>query len=171
MLDHKDILYFDIETTGLSVWRDRIVEIGMIYNDKSKVIKINPEVQISDGASRIHCIKDEDVKDAPIFKDVAPQIWDLLNKCRGVCGYNIRNYDLPLLQFELLRCNKDYILPDFQIIDVYEISQSLFKSLKLKDIYLVLSGKTLNNAHSAIADIEATKELLEIIHEKYLRGS
>lgn len=170
MLDHKDILYFDIETTGLSVWRDRIVEIGMIYNDKSKVLKINPEIQISDGASRVHGIRDEDVRDSPKFRDVAPQIWDLLNKCRGVCGYNIRNYDLPLLQFELLRCNKDWILPDFQIIDVYEISQSLFKSLKLKDIYLVLSGKKLINAHSAIADIEATRELLEIIHEKYLSG-
>jgi DNA polymerase-3 subunit epsilon len=170
MLNHKDILYFDIETTGLSVWRDKIVEIGMIYNDKSKVIKINPGIQISDGASRVHGITNEVVKHSPYFGDVAPQIFELFNKCRGVCGYNIRNYDLPLLQFELLRCDKDYILPDFQIIDVYEISQSLFKSLKLKDLYLVLSGKPLNNAHSAIADIEATKELLEIINERYLSG-
>lgn len=164
----KDIIYFDIESTGLSVWRDRIIELGILFNDKSKVFRFNPEMNISQGASRIHNIYDKDVENSPTFYQMAPQIYKLFSSCKGVCGYNIRNFDLPLLQFELLRCDRNFLLPDFEIIDVYEISQSLFKSLKLKDIYLTLSGKPLVKAHSAIADIEATKELLEIIQKKFL---
>ena len=165
----KDFIYFDLETTGLSVWKDRIIELGFIYNENKRVLRFNPEMNISEGATRIHGITNKMVEECPPFEFLAPKIFKLFSMCRGVVGYNIRNFDLPLLQFELLRCNKDYLLPDFEIIDVYEISQSLFKSLKLKDIYMTLSGKKLDRAHSSIDDIQATKELLEIIQNKFLK--
>lgn len=168
---NDNILYMDLESTGLSVYRDRIVEIGIIYNDQERVIRINPEINIPEGASRVHGIRNEDVKDCQTFREIAPQLWTLLNSCNCVCGYNIRNYDLPLLQVELLRCNSEYLLPDFEIIDVYELTQSLFKSLKLKDIYLTLSGKPLVKAHSSISDIRASKELLQIIQERFLKNN
>mgnify|MGYP006921301717 CR=1 FL=1 len=169
MNDH--ILFLDLESTGLSVYRDRIVEIGIIYRGNEKVIRLNPEMNIPEGASRVHGIRDNDVKDCQTFSDIAEQIYKLFSECKCVCGYNIKSYDLPLLQVELLKCNKDYLLPDFEILDVYELTQSLFKSLKLKDIYLTLSGKPLVKAHSSISDIRASKELLEIIQERFLKNN
>lgn len=166
----EDYVYFDIETTGLSIYKDRIIELGMIYNDKTTVLRFNPGIPISSGASKVHNIYDKDVIGCNSFHYYAPAIFKLFSKCKGVIGYNIRSFDIPMLQFELLRVSHEYILPDFQVIDVYELTQSLFKSLKLKDIYLTLSGKSLQDAHSALADIIATKELFEIIQDKFLKN-
>lgn len=161
-----NLLYFDIESTGLEIHKEKIITISFIFNDKEKTLYINPNKPIPESASRIHGIKDDDVKDWKPFKEYAGQIYELLNKCDGYVGYNIRKYDVPLLAMELLRCGYD--LPNKTIIDVYEVCEGLFRSLKLKDLYLTLSGNILENAHDSSSDIRATKELYEIVKKKYL---
>ena len=162
-------LFFDLETTGLSTWRDRIVEIGILYQGKQKKIRFNPTIRIPEGASRVHNIFDKDVVDCPKFDEFADIIFRLF--CDADCwiGYNLNKYDLPLLQTELLRVNSKYVLPNRPIIDVYELINSLFGSKKLKDIYLVLSGEKLEGAHDSIQDILATQKLYEIINSRFLK--
>lgn len=168
MEEKNNILYFDVETTDLPVNIARIVTISFIFNGEEKTLYINPKVPISNGASRVNGIYDNDVKDWNTFDVYAPKIMELLKKCDGYAGYNCRTFDVPILAMELLRYG--YEMPIKPIYDVYEMVQGLFKSLKLKDIYTTLTKKTFD-AHKSEADIKATFELHNIIRNDYFNHS
>lgn len=164
---NDNILWFDIESSGLSVYRDRIITISFILNGKTKTFTMDPEVSIPEGASRVHGIYDKDVKGLQTFKDFAPQIMTILEASETYSFYNGRQFDHAMLYIELLRCG--YVMPERPIIDVYELVQSLFRSLKLKDIYRVLLGKNFN-AHDSLQDTIATRDLYYHIKNNFLNG-
>ena len=153
---NDNILYFDIESSDLPIHTARIITISFIYNGEEKTLYINPGVPIKKEASFVNGIYDKDVKDWKPFSYYAPQIIKLLKKCEAYAGYNCRKFDIPLLSIELLRCG--YEMPNKPIFDIYEMVQGLFKSLKLKDIYTVLTGEIFN-AHKSSEDIRATQKL------------
>lgn len=161
----NNILWFDIESTDLPTHTARIITISFIFNDNQKTLYINPKVPIEPGASRVNGIYNKDVKDWLTFEEYAPSIMKWLEKAEYYGGYNCRTFDIPLLSVELLRYG--YIMPIRPIFDVYEMVQGLFKSLKLKDIYMTLTKKTFA-AHRSDADILATEELYTILKNKYL---
>lgn len=157
-------VFLDIETTGLEIWKVRIVQICLMFGDNIKTIRINPGVKISEGAQRVHNISDEDVKDLPTFSHWAQRIYDILNKSDGYIGYNIKLYDLPILNQELLRCG--YELPDKIVIDVLDQVKTFEPDRKLSSVYLRYFGEKLSGAHSADVDVMATKRIMEYIQEK-----
>jgi DNA polymerase-3 subunit epsilon len=159
-----NILFLDLETTGLEVHRAKICQLGIIYKDKGKSILVNPGIQIPEGASKIHGIYDHMVKDSPSFEGIAMKLYEIINECDVVCGYNIRKYDWPILYIEFLRCGIE--LQDKVIIDVYEMIAELEKSKKLKDVYLRMIGKDLKGAHDALNDIQATKDVYDFLIKK-----
>lgn len=159
-----NILWFDTETTGLELHKIKIITISFLFNGQQRTIKVNPHQSIPLEASKVHGIYDKDVADALPFSHYAPQIFELCNKAETYAGYNIRKYDIVLLKIEMLRCG--FEIPNLPILDIYEMSQGLFRSLKLKDLYLTLSGKVLD-AHDSKNDILATQELYEILQKKY----
>lgn len=165
-MEQSNILYLDLESTSLKTYQARICEIGIIFGDYKKRILINPEVEIPEVCTKIHGITNEMVKAAPTFKQIAPNLLNLIMKADYIGGYNVRNYDYALLHTEFLRCGIE--MPEKPIIDVYEIASELLKSKKLKDVFRILTGHELKNAHSAMADIEATKLIHEIIIKKFL---
>ncbi len=161
-----NVLYFDIESTGLELHKVKIITMSFIFNGEKKTVICNPGMPIPLEASKVHGIYDKDVKDAKPFAFYSEAIFKLCNMAETYAGYNIRKYDIVLLKMEMLRCG--YEIPDLPIIDVYELANELFRSLKLKDIYLTLSGEKFE-AHNSADDILATKKLHEIILDKYLR--
>lgn len=160
-----NILWFDIESTDLPVHTARIVTISFLYKDKQTTLYINPMVPINPMASKVNGIYDKDVIDWKPFSHYAPQIHKLLMDSDAFGTYNGRQFDIPLLYIELLRCG--YEMPIKPHYDVYEMVQNHFKSLKLKDIYRTLLKKDFE-AHISINDVIATKELyLHLIDNFY----
>lgn len=159
-----DILFFDTETTGLNVWKDRILQIGLIYKGQSKSILINPNIPIPSDASNIHHITDDMVKDCNTFDKIAPSLFKLLQNCSHYAGYNIRKFDLPILQCEMLRCG--YEIPDKPIIDVLEQVYLLEPDKRLTSVYRRFFGENYSGAHDGLADCFATKRVYEFIQEK-----
>lgn len=161
-------LFLDIESTGLSVWKDRIIQISLLYIDsniqKQKTILINPTIPISEGAQRVHNISDEQVCNVPTFDYYAKSIFDLINKCDVVLTYNGTNFDIPMLAFELLRCGYD--LPKKIHIDVYSQISDLERSKRLSDVYLRYTGEKMEGAHDAGIDVLATWRVYEEILKK-----
>jgi DNA polymerase-3 subunit epsilon len=161
-------IILDIESTGLSVYRDRIVQISLMYIDtsmqKQKTILINPTIPISEGAHRIHKISDSQVASKPTFDYYAKSIFDLINKCDVIITYNGTNFDLPILAFELLRCGYD--LPQKVHIDIYSQISELERSKRLSDVYLRYVGEKMEGAHSADCDVIATWKIYEEILKK-----
>ncbi len=160
----KPIAFFDLETTGTTIKTDRIIEICIIkiFPDKSfETIneRINPEMPIAKEASKIHGIYDEDVKDKPYFRERAKVFFDFLSDC-DIGGYNMKNFDLPLLNKEFERVGLESpFSSNTAIIDPMRI----FHKMEKRDLgaaYQFYCDKELNNAHSAKADIEATIEVL-----------
>lgn len=156
----ENILFIDLETTGINLTHSRICQVGVLYKGKEYNLLVNPQIPIPDDASRIHGIRDEDVVNAPTFSKIGPKLLELINDCDAICGYNYRKYDAIILQVELLRhCGID--CPKKTIIDVYEHISDVWKSKKLKDVYYRLIGEEILNAHDALADIQATKKVYE----------
>lgn len=162
---NDNILWFDIESTDLPIHSARIITITFILNGKERTLKINPQVPICYSASKVNGIWDKDVIDWKPFSYYAEEIYNLCCKADAYGGYNNRTFDVPLLTVELLRYG--YILPVKPIFDCYEMVQSLFKSLKLKDIYTTITKKTFT-AHESKADIEATVDLFYYLKDNYL---
>lgn len=160
----NNILFFDIESSGLEVAKAKILTISFVKGDWNKTFKFDPGVPIPESASRVNGIWDKDVVGLGKFCDSSLEILEILNSCDYYGGYNLRSFDYPLLKVQMLKCGID--IEDKPIIDVYEIVQSLFKSLKLKDIYRTLLKKEFK-AHQSHEDIMATRELYEYIIRNY----
>jgi len=166
----RPIAVFDLETTGVNVATDRIVEISIvkIKVDGSEEIKtelINPTIPIPPVTTKIHGISDEDVKDKPTFADLASDLTSYLHNC-DLAGYNIIKFDLPLLVEEFLRLDIDFELKNRRIVDVQNIFHKM-EPRTLKAAYKFYCMKELINAHSAEADTIATYEVLKAQLDKY----
>lgn len=160
----RPIVFFDLETTGVSIVNDRIVQIGAIkiFPNGDKEIKnrlVNPTIPIPKESAEVHGISDEDVKDQPVFAQIAKAMFDWL-KDSDLAGYNSDNFDIPLLAEEFLRVGIEYPTKDVRFIDVIKIER-LVNSHRLGDTYERYTGEILENAHDALADIEATIAIFE----------
>lgn len=166
----RPIAFFDLETTGLNVTNDRIIEIS-IYKvnpnntQESKTWLINPDYPISPEASRIHGYKNEDLADKPTFKTVAKDISRYLDHC-DLAGYNALKFDIPLLVEEFLRTDVDFEIKNRKLIDVQNIFMKM-EQRTLKAAYQFYCNKDLANAHTAEADTMATFEILKAQLDKY----
>ena len=161
---------FDLEATGLSVTNDRIVEIAVlkIAPDGTKTEfhkRLNPERAIPKEVSEIHGIYDEDIKDAPTFKQIVPEVEEFL-KDADIAGFNSNKFDLPLLAEELLRAGSTFDLSDKKHIDVQNIYHKM-EQRTLIAAYKFYCDKELIGAHSASHDAAATWEVLDAQVGKY----
>lgn len=159
----RPIVFFDLETTGVDVVKDRIVEICLLKilpnsGEEAKVMRINPTVHIPEEASSVHGIYDKDVADSPTFKDVAQDIWNFMNGC-DLGGFNSNHFDIPMLVEEFLRAG---INPNFNKIRCVDV-QNIYHKLERRTLvaaYKFYCHKNLEDAHSALADTRATYEVL-----------
>ena len=166
----RPLAFIDLETTGVNLAVDRIVEIAIvkISNDGTRQVKrklINPQIPIPKSSSDIHGITDEMVKDAPTFKHVANEYKQFLENC-DLAGYNSNRFDLPMLMEEFLRAGLEFNISDKKLIDV----QRIYHMLEPRTLSAALKfycDKNLDNAHSAEADAAATLEILQAQVEKY----
>ena len=167
---NKPLVFFDIESTGLNIGTDKIVQICFYKvmpdgSDKTYTTLINPEMHIPEQVSEIHGIYDTDVKDAPTFKQVAHNIAEFIRGC-DLAGYNILKYDLPLLVEEFLRIDADLDLRGVKTVDVQNIFHKM-EPRTLRAAHRFYCGSDIENAHSADADTMATYRVLEAQIEKY----
>ena len=167
---NKPLVFFDLETTGMDIAKDRIVEIAMLKihpngDRESKTMKINPEIPIDPKATEVHGITDEDVKDAPTFTEVAKNILKFIEGC-DLAGFNSNRFDLPLLAEEFIRAEVDFDVKKQRFVDVQVIFHKMEKRT-LGAAYRFYCNKELINAHSAEADTEATYEVLKAQLDKY----
>lgn len=166
----RPIAFFDLETTGVNVASDRIVEISIlkILPDGSKEVKtkrINPTIPIPKQSSEIHGIYDKDIANEPTFKSIAKSLADFLKDC-DLAGYNSNKFDIPILVEEFLRADVDFDLKGRNFVDVQNIFHQM-EQRTLKAAYRFYCKKEIINAHSAEADIEATYEVFLAQLEKY----
>ncbi len=166
----KPIAFFDLETTGINVTKDRIVEISIlkVAPDGTEIIKswrVNPTIPIPEKASKIHGIYDADVADKPSFAELGKEINQFIDIC-DLAGYNSNKFDVPLLVEEFLRADIDFDIKKRKLIDVQVI---FFKKepRTLGAAYRFYCNKEHENAHSATADVIATYEVLKAQIEKY----
>jgi len=166
----RPIIFFDLETTGTDIIKDRIVEMALVKlmpdgSRLSYIKRINPECPIPAAATEIHGIYDEDVKDAPTFRQIARELYEWMRHC-DLSGYNAARFDLPLLAEEFLRAG---IRPEFEACQMLDVQHVFYKMepRTLKAAYRYYCSKELENAHSAEADILATIEVLEAQLNKY----
>lgn len=167
---NKPICFFDLETTGINVAKDRIVEIAVLKvfpngNKESYTWRVNPGVPIPKEAAAIHKITDEMVANEPLFKELAPKVYALINDS-DLAGFNSNRFDIPLLAEEFLRAEIDFDLKKALAVDVQTIFHKMEKRT-LEAAYKFYCGKDLIDAHSAAADTEATYEVLLGQLEKY----
>lgn len=166
----RPIAFIDLETTGINISNDRIVEIAIvkIAVDGTKLVKrkiINPLIPIPQGASDVHGITDDMVKDAPTFKSVANEIKQFLDNC-DLGGYNSNRFDLPLLIEEFSRADIDFNIDGRKLVDVQKVFH-LMEQRTLSAAYKFYCNKVLEGAHGAEADATATWEVLEAQVERY----
>ena len=161
---HKPLCVFDLETTGVQVAKDRIVEISILKvnpdaSRESKTWLVNPEMPIPPDSSAIHGITDEKVKDAPTFKDIASKVLDMISGS-DLGGFNSNRFDVPLLAEELLRAGLDFDWSKVKLVDAQTILDKM-EPRNLTAAYQFYCKKDLENAHSAEADVLATFEVLD----------
>lgn len=166
----RPIAFFDLETTGVDPAKDRIVELAIIKllpdgRRESFVRRINPEMPIPASSSAIHHIYDADVQDAPTFKQVAHELKQFLATC-DLGGYNSNKFDIPVLAEEFIRAGLKADFTDRKLVDVQQI---FFKkeARTLSAAYTFYCDKELVDAHSALADVSATIDVLEAQLDKY----
>ncbi|MBP1664969.1 MAG: Exonuclease RNase and polymerase [Bacteroidetes bacterium] len=158
------IVFFDLETTGTNIVSDRIIEISYLKvspngREETKTIRVNPGMHIPESSSAIHGIYDEDVKNCPVFKEVAKEIIHDIEGC-DLAGYNSNRFDIPLLAEELLRADVDVDLMKRKFVDVQVVFHKM-EQRTLSAAYKFYCNKDLENAHSAEADTKATYEVLK----------
>lgn len=161
---HRPLCTFDLETTGNNIGKDRIVEICIlkVNPDSSREMKtwrVNPEMYIPAEATEIHGITNDDVKDAPTFREIAPKIVEMISGS-DLAGFNSNRFDVPLLAEELLRAGYDFDLSKHRLVD----AQTIFHKMEPRNLsaaFQFYCGKELLNAHSAEVDVQATFEILD----------
>ncbi|MGQ1910561.1 exonuclease domain-containing protein [Marinifilum sp. RC60d5] len=164
------IAFIDLETTGINVAKDRIVEICIVKvapngEEEVKTFRVNPGIPIPAQSSAIHGIKDEDVKDEPTFKELGKIIAKYLEGC-DLAGYNSNRFDFPLLAEEFLRADIDFDMKKRKFVDV----QTIFHKMEQRTLtaaYKFYCNKELEGAHGAEADTKATYEVLKSQLDKY----
>ncbi len=166
----RPIAFFDLETTGTNVVKDRIVEIS-IYKvlpgggTESMTKLINPGIPIPPEVTEIHGITNLDVANAPTFEQIANQLNDFLHNC-DLAGYNSNKFDIPMLIEEFLRCGINFDIKKRRLVDVQNIFHKM-EPRTLRAAYKFYCGKNLVDAHSAEADTKATYEVLLSQIERY----
>lgn len=166
----KPIIFFDLETTGINITHDRIVELCYLKihpngNEESKSMRINPEMHIPEESSKIHGIYDKDVANCPTFKDIAKDLALTFERC-DLAGFNSNHFDIPMLVEEMLRAEINIDISKCRMIDVQNIFHKMEKRTLIA-AYKYYCGKELENAHSAYADTRATYEVLQAQLDKY----
>lgn len=167
---NRPICFFDLETTGIDVARDRIVEISVCKvhpngNEEVRTWLVNPGRPIPKAVSDIHGITDEKVKDEPTFDKLAPTIYEMI-KDSDLAGYNSNRFDIPMLAEELLRAGIDFDMGNRVAVDV----QAIFYKREprtLSAAYKFYCGAELEGAHGAQADTIATYEVLKAQLDRY----
>lgn len=167
---NRPICFFDLETTGVEVAKDRIVEISIFKvfpngNKESKTWLVNPEIKIPFQVSQIHGITDEKVANEPTFKELSSQVYAMI-KDSDLAGFNSDRFDIPLLAEELLRAGVDFDMKNRVSVDVQTIFHKM-EERTLSAAYKFYCGQSLENAHSAEADTMATYEILKSQLERY----
>ncbi len=166
----KPIVFFDLETTGIDIVNDRIVEISYLKvfpdgKEEQETQRINPEMHIPENASAIHGILDEDVKDMPPFKEYAKTFSKILEGS-DLGGFNSNKFDIPLLAEEFLRVGIDFDFKKRKFIDVQVIFHKMERRT-LSAAYKFYCGMELEGAHGAAADTKATYEVLKAQLDMY----
>ena len=158
------MVFFDLETTGTNILRDRIVEISVVKvtpdgEREVKTSRINPEMHIPEESTAIHHITDEMVAQAPTFRQISKSLNQFFDDC-DIAGFNSNKFDVPLLVEEFARAGINFDVNGRKFIDV----QNIFHKMEQRTLvaaYRFYCGKELNGAHSANADTMATLEVLE----------
>lgn len=166
----KPIIFFDLETTGTNITRDRIVEISVIKimpngEEREFTKRVNPEMPIPAEATAVHHITDEDVASAPTFKQLAGGLAKGFEGC-DIAGYNSNRFDVPMLAEEFARAGIDFDFSRARFIDV----QTIFHKKEQRTLvaaYRFYCNKELDGAHSANADTRATYEVLKAQLDRY----
>ena len=166
----KPIVFFDLETTGVNIAQDRIVEISMLRispngKEDSFTQRINPEIEIPYFATAVHGITNEMVLNEPKFREFAPKVLEFIKGC-DLAGFNSNRFDIPILAEELLRADLDFSMKNRIAVDV----QTIFHKKEQRTLSAALKfycNKDLENAHSAEADTLATYEILKAQIERY----
>jgi DNA polymerase-3 subunit epsilon len=166
----RPICFFDLETTGIEVAKDRIVEISIFKvfpngTTESKTWLVNPTIPIPPQTTAVHGITDEKVANEPTFKELATQVHNMI-KDSDLGGYNSDRFDIPLLAEELLRAEVDFDMKNRVSVDV----QTIFHKKEERTLSAALKfycGTNLENAHSAEADTMATYEILKAQLDRY----
>jgi DNA polymerase-3 subunit epsilon len=164
------ICFFDLEATGVNIAHDRIIEIAVIKlmpnGEMSKKINLlNPTIPIPPESTAIHHITNEDVKDKPVFKEVAREYARFMEGC-DLAGFNILKFDVPMLVEEFLRADVEFDYSRKKIVDSQKIFH-LMEKRTLSAAYKFYCQKEIQNAHSAEADTQASMEVLVAQIEKY----
>lgn len=166
----RPLATIDIESTGTNVHTDKIIEIAVVKitpdgKRETKVWRVNPGMPIPPEASAVHRIYDEDIADAPRFKDIISELLSYLKDC-DLCGYNLIRYDIPMLVEEFRREEIEFLTDDLRVVDV----QRIFHRREPRDLTAAVRfycDKELKDAHGARADAEATVDVLEGQFRKY----
>ena len=167
---NRPIVFFDLETTGVNIVKDRIVEISILKvfpngNKESKTWLVNPTIEIPNEVIAIHGITNEKIANEPTFDQLHKEILNLIEDC-DLGGYNSNKFDIPLLAEEFLRCGVDFSMKNIKTVDVQNIFHKLEKRT-LSAAYKFYCDKELVDAHSAEVDTIATYEVLLAQIDKY----
>ena len=166
----RPLCFFDLETTGINITNDRIVEIAILklFPDQKiekQVWLVNPEMSIPLEVSEIHGITNDKVADAPTFKEISKIVYNFIKGC-DLAGYNSDRFDIPLLMEEFLRSDIDFSTKNLKTIDV----QTIFHKMEQRNLTAALKfycNKKLENAHSAMDDTQATHDVLMSQLDRY----
>ena len=166
----KPLAFFDLETTGTNVMKDKIIQIAILKlnpdgQEEAYEKLVNPGMPIPSDSTNIHGIKDEDVKDAPSFADLAREVGAFIKDC-DLAGYNHIKFDIPLLMEEFARAEIEFSLDNRRLIDAQRLF-FLMEPRSLTAAYKFYCQKQLVDAHNAMSDVRATKEILMAQIEKY----
>ena len=164
------IVFLDLETTGIDIVNDRIIELAFLKihidgREEELEMRINPEMKISAEAYGVHHISDEDVANCPTFKEKAKEIARFLEGC-DLAGFNSNRFDIPLLSEEFLRADVDIDLKRRKFVDVQTIFHKMEKRT-LAAAYKMYCNQEMENAHAAMCDTRATYEVLKAQLDRY----
>lgn len=167
---NKPLIFIDLEATGLSIGSDRIVEISLLKlnpdnSTETKTERVNPEIPIPEQVSKIHGIYQKDIADSPSFKQLAPELLRFIGNS-DFAGFNSNKFDIPMLAEEFLRSEVDFDLEGRKLVDVQNIFHFM-EPRNLSAAYKFYCNKSIENAHSAEADVTATFEIFKAQLQRY----